>query len=541
MYRILIADDEQKILQLILQLGHWEALEMEIVGTCSDGEEALRLIRALQPDIVLTDIKMPLYDGIQLIEKAREAGLDTHFIVLSGFKHFEYARNAIQLGVVDYLLKPLNEDQLNKTLEKTCRLIEAKKQSQSESQQLNDYLTRDRTQAQMKFLEALTLAASGTNTLPASVQECNAQYQTGFSAPLFRCAYLTTNLDNLLGGRESLFSEKMQESFQTLFPEPYCYVSFPQKSGVVLMVNYGIAQRDQVKQGISALYYGLKNLTEIYGNFVLNIGVSLEKDAINQLGDALEEATIAEWARMILMEDKVLAYDVIKGLPRFAITDILPREKELELKGYVKVFQAEGIGRLFAQIAATAAGYHSHYPGDIRGFFTHLEENLFPLHIAESGKTELTDIRNELALHYKRAKGFNECVKVFYVYLEAWLEAKRKQLQERKGRPIDEAQRYVKAHFAEPLYLEMVAEIVHLSPTYFCKLFKMETGVGFSEYLAGVRIEKAKALLLQTKGSIKDIALAVGYQDDKYFSKLFRKQVGIKPSEYKKLYLGHER
>ncbi|MDR2655771.1 MAG: AraC family transcriptional regulator [Oscillospiraceae bacterium] len=537
-YRILIADDENKIIELIRKLGHWDELGIEIAAICNNGEEALNRIRELKPDIVLTDVKMPVCGGIQLIEKTIEAGISAHFIVLSGYRHFEYARSAIQLGVVDYLLKPLDEVQLNRTLEKTCRMIDAGRQRDLGSKQLEDYKKQDQRQARMRFLEVLAKGGLAETELPKSNEECNACYKTDFEFELYRCVYLTTNLDSLLGDGESLFSEKIQESLDELFALNYRYLAFTQRKGILLIINYGREKRGDVKQAISALYYSLKNLTEIYGNFLLNIGVSLEKDRVNKLGQAFEEANVAEWGRLILMGDKVLEYDVLKSLPRFEPADMLSAEQEAALSGYIKFFQTEAAGRSFAGLSKNAAQYNDFYPGDMRRFMDYLEALLFSVHASDLSGEELMAVRSELSFRYKKARNFQEVIKEFYLYLEEWLNIKLRLIQGGKNKPVDAAKKYIEAHYPEPLSLEIVADQIHLSPSYFSKLFKLETGKGFSEYLAGRRIEKSKELLLASDDSIRRIASAVGCQDDKYFSKLFKKQVGIKPSEYKRLYTG---
>ncbi len=137
-YRLIIADDEKKIIQLIKQLGHWNTLEIEIIDECYNGEQALESIIANRPDFVLSDIKMPVYDGVGLIERTRKLNLDTLFILLSGYRHFEYARSAIQLNVIDYLLKPIDEKQLNETLEKACKRIDQLREQKEKHQKLAD-------------------------------------------------------------------------------------------------------------------------------------------------------------------------------------------------------------------------------------------------------------------------------------------------------------------------------------------------------------------------------------------------------------------
>ena len=116
MLKVLISDDEIKIIQLIRYLVRWEDFDMEIVGTANDGIKALDFFLSEKPDIVITDIRMPSIDGIQLIQKTLEQDLHPFFIIISGYREFEYAQKAISLGVEDYLLKPLRKKELESVL-----------------------------------------------------------------------------------------------------------------------------------------------------------------------------------------------------------------------------------------------------------------------------------------------------------------------------------------------------------------------------------------------------------------------------------------
>ena len=118
MIRVVVADDEYKICQLICQLIDWKKLDMELVGIGSNGIEALKMIEIKKPDLLLTDIRMPGYDGIELLKRARKINSKIEIIIISGYSDFEYAQTAIQCGVCDYILKPINRDLLNTTLQK---------------------------------------------------------------------------------------------------------------------------------------------------------------------------------------------------------------------------------------------------------------------------------------------------------------------------------------------------------------------------------------------------------------------------------------
>src|SRR5699024_545596 len=112
MIKVLIADDEHRICKLIMKLINWEEISMDVIGTASNGIEALDLIKEKRPNIVITDIRMPGYDGLEMINRAKRENQDIEFIIVSGYSHFEYAKKAMAYGVKDYLLKPINREEL---------------------------------------------------------------------------------------------------------------------------------------------------------------------------------------------------------------------------------------------------------------------------------------------------------------------------------------------------------------------------------------------------------------------------------------------
>lgn len=133
MWKAIIADDEKLICRLIETLIDWESLDMEIVGKAENGLEALRMVEELHPHLLITDIRMPGCDGLELIRQARELSPNIEIVIISGYAHFEYAKTAIAYGVGSYILKPVNQAELNKTLQKIAlRLEERGKRERTE-------------------------------------------------------------------------------------------------------------------------------------------------------------------------------------------------------------------------------------------------------------------------------------------------------------------------------------------------------------------------------------------------------------------------
>ena len=136
MLKVVIADDEARVCQLILMLADWDGLGMEVAGVASNGLEALELVERLRPDILITDIRMPGCHGLELIERAKDKFPQLEIIIISGYAHFEFAQTAIKHGVGDYLIKPIKREELMATLEKLGQRCRQRNQSATEMEQL---------------------------------------------------------------------------------------------------------------------------------------------------------------------------------------------------------------------------------------------------------------------------------------------------------------------------------------------------------------------------------------------------------------------
>ena len=191
MIRVLVADDEEKACQLICKLIRWEELEMKLVGTASNGIGALQMIEAEHPDLVLTDIRMPGYDGMELLKRARIQNPDMEFIIISGYSHFEYAQTAIRYGVSDYILKPVNEEALNATLQKVRQrymehqVLTEKNLEQKKQQVLDQARVRETLWMDLEYAR-----------IPRNMEALNEKYWYHFQEGKFRTFLIQADVKN---------------------------------------------------------------------------------------------------------------------------------------------------------------------------------------------------------------------------------------------------------------------------------------------------------------------------------------------------------
>lgn len=532
-YRVIIADDEAKIIRLIEELGSWEVLGIEIVDTCTSGSAALESILRLRPDFVLSDIKMPGLDGLELIGRARSAGAAPLFILISGYRHFEYARTAVSLGVMDYLLKPIDEAQLNETLARVCKRIDQLRSQQVDAQEAESIRqSRERERAGRLFDELILGDRRLAGRYLLSEETCNTRYQTRFAPGCYRALCVFSNLSELMGGDTSMSGDRIEKCMRESFPD---YVVRCWKStykGTILLLNYAPERRREVRQAIDAFYYSVRNLREVFGDFRLHIGVSAPRFAIAELCEAVDEAHIAEWARLTVSKDGILEYSQLAGLPVFSGEMLLPAAERRELADCVRYLRKEELGRLMEALDRRLADRIHQSPRGVMEAFFELERELTD-GLPQEQCREMTE---RIDYAYVNSSTYAQLMSNLYQALAAHIDELLRQANEKKGKPIAMAVRLIRENYAEQLSLEGVAAQIHVSPKYLSRLFKEEMGSGFSEYLTQVRLEAAEKLLSGSTLNVREIAVQVGYLDEKYFSRLFKKETGLKPTEYRRIY-----
>ena len=530
MYRMIICDDEKMLIQLIRKLGHFEELGIEIVDECYDGESALKSILEKRPDFVLSDIQMPVFDGLELIERVREKEQDILFILLSGYRYFEYARSAIQLNVVDYLLKPVEEQQLNEILARVTQLVDEKRREKENLASLASYQSAEAVRRREE-LQAL-LFGSRDFSRDYSRRELEAVCGLPLVHEFFQVLVIDTSLTGILGAEQSAFSDKFLKFVREAFDGSALAVPFIGDGAYGVLLNFAPEEKRAVASGISSLFYSIRDLAEIYGDFRLTIGVSGTRADAGQLRDAAGEAKTACFGRFILFGSQVIRYDQIADLERIDFAGIAPDCLFRDLPAAVRGSRTEEIGELFSGLSARLLNLRNPYPGDILAMEKRLEAAALE---GVEDDEEKRNMRLQFAGAVANARTPGQIVKNLYQVLERYTEVKKEKLAERMSKPVEDAVRFVRRHYREPLSLEDAASAAGVSASYLSRVFKEKTGTGFSEYLTQVRLEESKRLLTETALSIREVAAGVGYPDEKYYSKLFKKNIGIKPTDYRRL------
>ena len=216
MLKVLIADDESKVCQLIEKLVDWDALDMEVAAVAENGIDALEKIKEVHPDIVITDIRMPGYDGLDLIRLGKEEAPKAEFVIISGYRHFEYAQMAIRYGVNAYLLKPIKKDELTETLKRLSTRFRAQTEQLSQEEKTRLAVRSDEKNLRQAFLQDL-VGRRNKETLSQPLLEINREFHYRFEPGEFCIAIL--KLDGRVCDEEQnvqFMAEKVQSAAERL-------------------------------------------------------------------------------------------------------------------------------------------------------------------------------------------------------------------------------------------------------------------------------------------------------------------------------------
>ena len=538
MLRVVLADDERKVIFLLRELIDWDKLGYEIVGVAHDGLRALELVGEKKPHLLVTDIRMPGCSGIDLIRQAKEAQPDLHCIIISGYQEFEYARSALKYGVEDYLLKPVKKEELtNLLIRLRAKLGE---EAQNESQRVKNDENR-----QVQFLRSLRQAAmtalrSETGPAPAFPDAGRINETYGLTFPAAGSFYAILVRPDIADASERADSSRilMRHTLdivrRNIAGISKAYAAAQTREGVAAVLCSDPYDPAEVRHCMTRIRKEIEQHRDLFGEIRISISVGGRRKAMEELPGSMQEAI---W----LCADRIRTGGS-GSILRDAGTEALQLQDHFRMDvGSRKALQeaaeqldAEGFQKALRDSFGALRAPGSHSGRMVQEWFE--EAVRVSVYGIEQNAAPDPSFAEDLYSRFWFCRTEDEALRLLEDQLGDRICSLRSQKTSMESRPITEAKKYIRDHFDEPLRLEDVSDHVGFNATYFSTLFKKETGEGFTDYLAGVRMDRAKDLLIRDDLPVMDICEMVGYKDLKYFSRLFKKITGISPSDYRKLY-----
>jgi len=484
MHRVLIVDDEPWVAFGIANLIDWKAFDFQVIGEAYDGLSAWERIEVEQPELVVSDIRMPGLDGLELLERIHDRQLDIRVVLVSGYADFQYAQKAIRLGAFDYLLKQIDKHKLEETVRRLTDDLQSRRQAMRELDlfldDLFDLLEPDNRVTVGDFLE-----------------------NRGIHTDLPHLRFLNC-----------------------LFPEATTALAAtgatPAEPLQAIRLRTG-----QNKLSVLLFYdeqqYPLDFLNYISGNLAdaRHIGISSRGNSAASLSRLYQEADIAMFSSAFYGAGQVMRYKPKEISPEL-------RRSVLNLEIFIKESNREEIARRISLIGETCKQQLVSVD-EVAILYNQIISLLFKYH-GHSGGTADLDL-----LSYDNVSRYYSSPNDLFGRLIDFFEHAS---EEKVYLPSGQAKRileYIDESFTEDLLLSDVARKFRISIGYVSSLIKRETGSTYTDYVTAKRLALARELLADPSLSIQDIVQRVGYKDYFHFNKLFKKHLGVTPSKYRKL------
>ncbi|WP_391573968.1 response regulator [Cohnella sp.] len=552
MYKLILVDDEADVREGVLGEIDWETNGYAVIGVAENGREALELVEKSAPDVVVTDIRMPFMDGLQLAERVRSAYPSTKIIILTGYDEFEYARKAIHLNIEEFVLKPFSAGDLLQALRKVKGNLDAELTEKANLDSLQEHYRRS-----IPVLTELFLVSLITRQLaPHDIREKTEHY--GMSLEGRHYAVSVMQLDGPTPGGESGGAERSPSRLRFDFELQSFAVRniaeeivsarggrgyvFQHSNGVVLIEISQQSDPEAVRAGTAALLEEIRHNVEKYIRRTVTIGTGAVTSSLTDVKYAYADAQAALDYRILLGNNRIIAIEDVEGRTVAPI-----RFDELQEQAFLrclKVGTAEEmeaiVDGLFAPLIAaeSSCSFRDAQIFLLQIVTAMLKVSQEPMRrtFQESalGPAGERAASGDWVKEITQFAGLGEAKAWVIATCAAMMSRIASERQSTYHSLVEQAIQYTNAHYADDdLSIAKVCAQLHISPGYFSSVFKRETKSTYVNYLLHLRMETAKEMLLTSELKTFEIAEAVGYADPNYFSFSFKKYVGLSPKDYR--------
>lgn len=538
MLKTFLAEDEIVVRENIKKMVPWEQYGFELVGEASDGEMALPLIKKLKPDLLITDIKMPFMDGLTLCKVVKKELPDIKIVILSGYDDFNYAKEAIGIGVEDYLLKPITK---NAFLERLCEIrsrYEHEKSQREYYEQFHREMQEYEQNSSRDFFEGLI---SGTMDMGEMYERAD-KLGLDIVAEAYNILIFTLESENAAAGQSETYSEweaRALEKIESLFADHSYAMLFRNN-----VFSYGVLVKEQKDNPGKNTRDCVESIREILSDapagqpWFIAAGEPVER--LSNMKHSYNTAA-QTYARRYLYDGHILYYRDLKEeelakddgryLKKVDINAMDPAIIQKFLGSGLKEETGNFVRDYFHAIGKepmTSMVFRSYVILNVRfSVLSFLNRMGYCASALEESDTE--DALEQGGASMEAAMAYAEKI------LQKAIEIRDENSGNKNRDILEHSIEYIKTHYMdENMSLNAVAQVANISANHFSALFSQNIGQTFIEYLTGIRMEHAKELLRCTGKRASEIALEVGYKDSHYFSYLFKKTQGMTPSDYRK-------
>lgn len=543
MLKIFLAEDEVVVRETIKRMIPWEELGFELVGEAADGEMALPLLIRQQPDLLITDIKMPFMDGLTLARLAKKEIPGLKVVILSGYDDFNYAKQAIGIGVEDYLLKPITKNALIERLSEIRSCYEHEKTQKEYYEKFQREMQAYEKNSSRDFFEALVDGSMDMMEVYKRAEKLGLD----IVAEAYNVLIFTMNCDEDFSGQRDEYSSWEAESLELL--ENF----FAGHSSAMLfrsnIFSYGVllkGQRETIEENTRACVDEIRKILSRQDGrreWFLAVGQSVER--LSQIQKSYHTASRA-FSQRYLYDENILYYDEMETMEHPG------GQAETEDNAYLQKVDVNALNPAILQ-KFLSNGLQEETENFVKDYFyaigqEPMESLVFRNYVilnvrfsvisfikglgCDTNEMESADTEEVLA---ESGKNMESAIAYAKKMISQAIEIRDQNSGNKNRSILKTAVDFIDSHYMdEEISLNTVANVANVSSNHFSALFSQNMGQTFIEYLTTLRMNKAKELLRCTGMRSSEIAGEIGYKDAHYFSYLFKKTQGMTPSDYRK-------
>ena len=534
MCRILVVDDEPIAVEAAVYLIKKNFESMNIVGTSRSGKDAIEKAYNLHPEIIIMDINMPGINGLDAMKQIRLVNPTVRFIVISAFDYFDYAVEAVALGVEEYLLKPVKEQKFIETLSKVVDQINIKRNTMKKNLEQQERLEMIIPILETGFMNSLCLYGENTKELQDYCDLFGYSKSSGYVMSIEFGQKHSRQIENKIGA--GVQGEKLYAEYKKIINSSCTCIVGPIMLNRIIVYIFDESKEECFEQKSESVRLAQKIINRALRLYPdIFIGIGRYHISIMDAKKSYQESLFALRALSASDEDdetshtQILHVDDIIEKIEYTESDY---EQQIENEIYVRVAEHD---ETLAQVAFEQI--YARMSADSNMNFGAIKNRMIGL-VVGFGKRWGNVIGDYYGVLGEIISANDEVIlyQICKHYINQTVHQITSGRQRKVNSIIEKANQYIEDHYAEEISLEEVAKEVNLSSYYFSRFYKEEAGINFSDKLVNVRIDMAKELLKREDLSIKDVCYMVGYMEPNYFSKIFKKATGCTASEYKKMF-----
>jgi len=536
MFKVLLIDDEPIIRKGLRNIINWQSFGCEVCGEAADGHDGKEMIEELRPDIIITDIRMPETDGLTMLREIKSAVPDSKIIILTGHRDFDYVHEALKIGAFDFLLKPSKIEELTSVISRAVKELKFQNERAEEFEKLNELFLENISVLREKLLYDIIYEI---NTNEADIKQKLELFKVesgDFYMMVVHNDSEENENNNISQYDRHLYQFGIINTFKEIFSDKFNVIQITLDNFGIAFVVMPLGDKENSMELINKKCAYLQEIISNCFSCTITIAISSEGSDFIELPEKFSECRQALEHKFYMGSNSIIFHSDVNTFFKYDDHSMLEKLQKALIEGVRSGNELAVSERLkdihsyFEKIEPTKANF-------IKNFCWNTVSSINNIRIS------LSDKEGDKKQDYHELNGLYGLIEKcdnrqeLFTLLDESARSVSQKVNSYNNRSIKlvlrKAVDFLHAHYHEQISLNEVAEHAFVSTYYISRMFKRETGKNFVDYLNDIRIEKAKELLKDVSLKNYEVAEKVGIPDAHYFSRLFKKHVGLTPTEFR--------